>query len=468
MRSHGSLVPCVLCVIVCVVAGMAYSQEVTTSAEVSSLIGALRDAPTYERGAKRAAVVGLGSLATDPLIAAVNTRHTAEDAGFILNCVIALGELRATKATDLLIDILGERNLPLASVAASSLGQIWEGQGSQAEARPVNAALLGLLHSELPDIGVYMPALALVQVNGIPVERPRGLAADELRAAVSDWFSDNPGALPPPAQRPWQLNVYVALNDADAADGQAAVTALRQQRALGCIDPILAAVEEGNSASPELVKLMSELAGVAFPPAGMPQDADVQTQVTQWRWLWLATVAGQTDQNHVDYSLNGFEGALRRYKETPSDETAQPVNFFRMALLSQLSGPEALPASMSPKARDLLDGSLGRKQIIAQAVKELGEQPGVFEKSARLRLIGEQLRDERGREVATLFLGRLYDLAYAEENVSVATEYGQVLSIISAIPSNLRNTEIDIRRARLGEWLKEAQLLGLALDASAQ
>ena len=159
MRSHGSLVFCALCVIVCFGAGTAYSQQPTTSAEVGSVIDALRDAPAYERAEKRAEVVLLGDLAIDPLIAAVEARQSTEDGNLISNCIIALGELKAAKATDLLVQVLGEGNLPLACQAARSLGQIWEGKGPQEpQVKPVNAALLALLHSELPAVGVYPPA----------------------------------------------------------------------------------------------------------------------------------------------------------------------------------------------------------------------------------------------------------------------------------------------------------------------
>jgi len=471
MRSHGSLVFCALCVIVCFAAGTAYSQQPTTSAEVGSVIEALRQAPAYERAEKRAEVVLLGDLAIDPLIAAVEARQSTEDGNLVSNCIIALGELKAAKATDVLVQVLGEGNLPLACLAARSLGQIWEAKGPQEpQVKPVNAALLALLHSELPAVGVYPPGLALRQVNAIPLNRPESMSADQLRERVSEWFGKNPDALPPAAQRPWQLNVYVALKGSDDAARQQAIRALQQQRELGCIEPILAAVADGtapqDAVGQDLVKLVGELTGVAFPPAGMAGGAGPSEQVEQWRGLWFAQLASQTDQRHVDYALRGLEESLRRYEEAPTEDGAKPVKFFRAALLNQLPGPQAMPASLSPKAKDMLAGSLETKGIVANAVAALGDEVSPFAKNTQLRVIEDRSRGPWGREVAALFLGRLYDLAYDEQNASVAAEMGNVIAKISGIPCNLTHSQIDVRRARLAEWLRAGQALGLAADAT--
>ena len=468
MRSHGTLVSCVLGVVLCAAIETAYGQQTTTTADVDAALATLRSTAAYERAAARADVVKHGELALDPLVTAVAGRETAEDTNFVLNCVIALGEIADARATDTLVQVLGESNMPMALAAARSLGQIWEGTNAGTpEVQKVNAALLALLHSELPEVGVYMPGVALVQINTIPLARPHGLPVDELRAGISDWFTRNPDALPAPGVRPWQLNAYMALHSQNAAAREAAVSALQQQRPLGAIDATLEAMAAGTTVTPDLRNLLADLSGVPFPPRGVPDDADLVTQIEQWRWQWLARLATQTDRRHVDYALSGLEGALQHYVEAPTDEAAEPVRFFRAALLSQLSDPDAVPATVSPKARTMLNDPLERKRIIQDAVATLAEVTAPLDKTAQLRIIQAQIRHDTGREVGMMFLSPLFDRAYREETPAVAGDMGEVLSRIRGIPVALKNISLlDMRQARLDRWLTEVQRLGLALEAT--
>ena len=464
MRSHGSLLLYALCAVLYLASGAAQAQ--TASAEVRSAIQALREAPPFARASERKAVVDLGDVAIDPLIEAVKARDTNEDVYFTANCIIALGELKAQKATDTLIEVLGEGNLPLAYWAAANLGRIWKGKGGQdPKVKSVNSALLAMLYSDLPEVAAYGPAVALAGVNTMGIERPRSRSGGELKSVIGNWFTRNPDALPPAAQRPWQLNVYVALNSKDAAARQVAIQALTQQRKLGCVDAIVdALVADADEQPPEasaLASLVGELTRVPFPPPGMPADASPQEQVRQWRWLWLRRLADQTDARSIQYAWRGLETSLARYQADPSDETAEPVKFFRSALLSQLSGPDAIAAAVSPKARDLLKESLEIKEKIANALNAVASATTPVEKGIYLDVIKDQTKTKRGVEVAAQFLDRLYGLAYDEVNAKVAKKIGYIMAKVSPIPCDLGRSEIGARRTRLKEWRKEAERLGL-------
>jgi hypothetical protein len=438
--------------------------------DVRAALTALKEAPAQEQLGKRTAIVQLGDAAVDSLIGVLEDSAERQDGVFVGHCVLALGEIKAERATDALLPLLQVGDLPLAYAASQALGMIWAGKGgTAAETRNVNAALLGLLCSNLPDAALYGPALALIKVNAMPVERPESLDAAQLRKVVDAWMVANPGALPAFDQRPWQLNLRTLLTSADVAARQQALQALRQQRALGAVDAILDALAgpPAEQVVRELGGLLGELTGVSFPPEGMESGSDLQEQILAWRGRWFDAARRQTDPRYAKYAWDQLELALVQYNETPSEQGAERIKYFRALLLYLASGPEDVPPGASPMARDLLVTPLEMKKRAADAVAALEskERPlSAFEKMTQLRIIHEQVSTRGGRDVGMVFLTRLAKAAWDEQDMNVAQQVGNILARVSGVPCALERREIEKRRASLTEWADTVRKLGVPLE----
>ncbi len=453
----------ILLVAACCLARAGFAQEGVTAESVRRAMEALEKAPKYERAGKRADVVNAGQVAISPLIDVVRGHGEAKDVNYMGHCILALGELKAREATDVLIDALGSSSLQLAYWSATALGQMWEGLGaSEPQARQVNAALLAVLYSQVPDTFVYGPGLALVKINGIPAARPESMAADELRGAIDAWLAGNTGSVPPADQQPWQLNLRTVLATQDEATRQNALQALREKRDLGPVEPMLDALanEQGASAPVRqaLGQLLGELTGVAFPPDIPGGAGDTASEVQVWRLQWFAELARHAEPRYVAYSWRELEISLRQYAADPGDTTAGRIAYFRAALIHQVPDPDAIPTIATPKAKELLTDPLTTKKKIADAIAGLEKNPDDAEKTSHLRLIEEELDDAKkakyARDVAALFLPRLAKLAREEKNSAVATTCGNILGRVSMYPCPLDHPQLDVRQARLDEWLQ--------------
>jgi len=454
----------------CVALPSTSGQTAVTASDVRRAIQRLKDAPRYERSKERSELVKLGQAAVDQLIEAVKTYRDEKDTNFIGQCILALGELKDQKATDALLDVLNSGNMMLWYWSNKALGEIWAGHGgSGAEAQKVNAALLSALYSDVPDVAVYGPALALVKINNIPIKRPEDKTADQLRDAIGQWMQANASALPPADQQPWQLNVRTALSATDDATRQQAIAALRQKRELGPIEPLLEALGKKGAlpsrVRAELGQLLGELTGVPFPPASSDSPADEAAQVEQWRAQWLDVLKTHSEPRYVDYSWRGLEASLRRYRVDPNEAMAQRVKYFRTALLHQLPDPDAIPATASAKARELMTAPLEIKKVIQDAMAVLESGSDAFEKQARLRVIEDELKKKYAKEVGAIFLDRLAKVAYNEQNQRVASQLGRILTKLSGVPCELDNPNQDFRRARLDTWVDEARRFGVAVHS---
>ncbi len=449
----------------CLLSRAAVGQDAVTAQQVRRCINALERTPNYERTEKRAELVELGQAAVDQLITIVKGHRDAEDVNCIGHCIIALGELGAKEAGDVLIDALSSANMQLVYWAASALGQIWEGQGgTDAQSQQVNAALLALLYSDTPLAMAYGPALALIKINGIPTtaKRPEILTPEDIKAEIDNWLVTNPNSLPPVDQQPWQLNLRTALTTPDAAARQSAIQALRQKRGLGPVEPILSVLGGERSApagaNNELAQLLGELTAVAFPPKIEGDVADPVKQVDEWRRLWFQELKQHGEPRYVAYSWQQLESGLRDYAMNPDETTAGEVKYFRAALIHQLADADAILASASPKAKELLTEPLKIKKQIGDAVVGLEAGPDDYEKRSHLKVIDEQLDLPFGRQVGNLFSERLARVAYDETNTTVAGKFGYALAKISGVPCNLDYPQIDARRARLQLWLTSVGL----------
>jgi hypothetical protein len=456
----------------CLGFGQARAQVTVTPADVRNALEELREAPAYERSDKRQDVVKMGELAVDPLIEVVQAHREAGDANFVGQAIIALGELKAERATDPLTDVLGSTNLQLVYLAAAALGEVWEGKGGQEEAREANAALMGALLADAPPVAAYGPALALVKINGIPVQRPESQEADALAQEIAAWFSANTAALPPAQERPWLVNVYMIFSTQEVAERRAAIEALRQERSLAPVATIASALADEQSVAGalrgELGTLLGELTGVPFPPEGLPTDASAAEQVYAWKWDWLDELRRNSDEKHVRYAWQQLERTLRSYSNSPSEEAAEEVKYYRAALISQLPNLDALPRTASSGVRELLKAPLSIKSKMADAVEQLEREPGDFEKLTQLEIVLEEADREFGKEVGLLFLGRLYALAYEEVNLNIAKQYGAALTKISTIPCDMSAVSLDGRRERLDRWRDEVTDAGIVLEVPAE
>jgi hypothetical protein len=459
--------------LLCVATPVALGQAAAPPGDAAAALTALKQAAEYERGAKRAAVVASGNEAVAPLIAAVEELPATADTSYVGNCIIALGELKAQEATDALITALDSGKMQIVYWAAMALANIWEGKGATNEqARPVNAALLGAVCSDVPPIDTLGPALALVKINGMPIVRPESLEPEKLADQVGEWFNANPAALPPADQRPWPVNLYVVLTSADEAARQGALQALRQSGDLGPIEQILGVLSVEGSADESvrssLTQLLNDLTGVPFPPAGADAAAAPAGLVVAWKWQWFAKLSRQTDKKYVLYSWRQLEDSLRFYAESPSDDTAGSVRFYRLALLYQLGDPSAIPVGGSTQAKNLLTKPLTTKRRIADALAVLEGTPSSFDKSTQLGIIEDETNGKAGKEVCVLFLGRLARLAANEANLNFAQQLGRILSQVSAIPCDLERSTIERRRDMLTEWENRVREAGFTLEEPAR
>ncbi len=452
-----------------VLSAPALGQEGTGATSVRAALEAMRDAPKHERAEKRQQLVQLGAGAVDALIAQVQKHKEAADLNFAANCIMALGELKARPATDALLGVLDGGNPMLKYLACSALGEIWAAGNDQDEtARRVTARLVATLQNVVAPAAVYGPALAIIQVNDAPIQKPRAMQPEELAGQVLDWVARNPDALPPPAEQPWQLNLRAALTNEDAGRRQAHLQALRQKRPLGLVEPVLAMLAETNSVPQdlraELGNILGEVSGIPFPPQGLAADATIAEQTYTWRWSWLAKLTEANEGRYVEYAWGEFEGALRAYEVSPSEEAAAQVRYYRTIVLNQLSGPGALPAGASAKATELTRRPLEIKQRIAEAVRVLEEATGDFQKATQLKRISEEADKEFGQEVGRMFLGRIAAKASEERNLNIARQMGTVLSKISGIPCDLGYSDIAKRRDQLAKWRDALERAGISID----
>jgi hypothetical protein len=422
--------------------------------------------------------VKLGDAAVDPLIAEVEKLPLATDPNYIGQCVIALGELKAPRATSVLITVLESEWMQLVYWASASLADIWEGKaGTNEQGKLANAMLLGKLYSNRPSLAVLGPALALVRMNNIPIAHPEGMTPEQLREEISKWVAQNPGALPPPEQQPWQVLLHTALAATDAAARQTALQILQQKGDLGPIEPILSVLAKAgqtpDAASSDLGKLLTAITGVAFPPEGTAPTASSQDLVATWKGFWFQKLSRQTDPKYVSYAWRELENSLRLYEDSPSENTDAPLRYYRSVLLYQLRGPDAIPSVASPQAKELMSKPLEAKKRIAEALAKLETPGSALDKSVQLNIISDETSKKPGpgetsqkigREVALQFLGRLDRLAKEEPNQKMAKLLGTILWQVSGIPCDLDRDTIERRRDKLTEWENAAKKVGLPLE----
>jgi HEAT repeat protein len=449
-------------------AALAQTPEATVSVE--SALQQLRDAPNVERSQKRAALVALGQNAVAPLIAQVKQLYGTENTSLLINCIRALGELKAQEATAPLMEVLNGSDVRLVYFAAEALGRIWEGKGADTpQGKQLNAALLAVLYSGLGPELVFAPGIALVRVNSIPLQRAESLSAEELLSGIDAWVNGNSNAVPPVADQPWQLLLRTILTSRDAATRASATQALVQKRDLSPVEMILDALaaqqQPSDQVRQELAGLLNQLTGEPFPVEAASSPATPAAQVEAWRARWLARLKKETQPAALTLAWNELERSLRKYYvEKPTGEAAAVVVDYRNVVVHQLSDPSGMPASASPKAKELLTPALESKKRIAEAVASLEGTPSGLTKQVELGAIWEEARKPHSQQVCIQFLGRLVRLARAEAEDTVVVQMGNLLGLISGVPCTLDGRTVEERSKQLDEWINTIRMIGLPLE----
>jgi len=457
MIIHRKLAGCILlaALVLSAQAGIAQengSEEDADSAnEVQTALQELRDTPSYERAEKRRDLVQLDQQAVQPLMQEVSDYKQIQDSNYITNCIIALGELGDTAATDVLLKALESQNKQIVYQAAVTLGDVWEGkQNTGEQIKNVNAQLLGLFYRNYPDMEALGAAIGLVKINGLNF-RPQDMAvSDALRANIEQWWKANNRVLPPVNAQPWPLLLQRVI----AGQGDTARQTLISRKPLAAIENLtkhLARPEGEISQSQwqDLGGILTQITGVPFPPNG--GQGSRQDLIKKWKQNWYLALRQRTDQKHITYAWTKLEEKVRQIKMNPSENLTAQIQTYRDILLTQMRGPDDIPADASDEVVRLLETPLEKKEQIAAAMSELDQSTPDYEKIEKLHRIQDAVGEREGREVAGQFLGDITELARAEQNRDVLTLLSNIMSRISGIPCDLGSEGVD-RSQAISEW----------------
>ena len=457
MIIHRRLAGCILLAVLLLATQAGIAQEngsgedADSANEVQTTLQELRDTPSYERTEKRRDLVQLGQQAVQPLIQEVSRYKQTQDTNYIANCIIALGELGDTAATDVLLQALDSQNKQIVYQAAATLGTLWEGkQNTGDQIKNINAQLLGLFYRSYPDMTALGAAIGLVKINDLDF-RPQDMAlAGELRNNVENWWKANNQALAPVDAQPWPL----LLERVIAGQASQARQALVSRKPLEAIENITKQLsrpssEISQSRWQELGNILTQITGVPFPPNG--SQGNRQQIVSRWRQQWFLALRQRTDQQHMTYAWKKLEEKVRRVKMDPSDELTNEIQTYREILLTQMSSPNDIPTDASDEVVRLLEEALQQKEQIGEAMSELTQNTPDYEKIEKLHRIQDAVSEKAGRKVAGQFLGKITELARNEQNQDVLTLLSNIMSRISGIPCDLGSEGVN-RQQAIREW----------------
>ena len=458
MIIHRRLAGCILlaALLLATQAGIAQengaSEETDSANEVQTALQELRDTPSYERTEKRRDLVQLGQQAVQPLIQEVGRYKETQDANYIANCILALAEIGDTVATDALLQALDSQDKQVVYQAAVALGNIWEEQqNTSAQIKTVNARLLGLFYSAYPGMEALGAAIGLVKINALNF-RPQDMAlADELRNNVEQWWKTNNQALPAIDAQPWPLLLQRVIANQDDNARQALIS----RKPLDAIDNLTKHLSRPNSEISQsqwqqLGNILTQITGVPFPPNGNTQG-NRQQMVDRWRQKWFLTLRQRDDQQHLTYAWKKLEEKARQIRMDPSEALTGQIQTYRDILLTQMDGPDDIPADASDEVVRLLEEPLELKEQIAAAMSELSQTTPDYEKIEKLHRIQDAVRERAGRKVAGQFLGEITELARNEQNQDVLTLLSNIMGRISGIPCDLGSEGVNPSQA-INQW----------------
>ncbi len=437
--------------------------QVEEAESPSELLSAMEQAAEFERGEERDRLVEVAqeggsqraAAIVEALIRQVENRAEARDPNYIGHCVLALEELRAQEATEVLLDVLQDPYLPLSYLATRALGTIYQGRGGTAEqAQDVNLALLAVAYGGAPDPLPYGATIALCRVNGITgAEPPESLARAALRRRLDEWVAAG-NQLPQLSQMPWPVVLHVAITG-NPEPRRNAIQILRQRRELEPVGRIITLLQDEDldaGTKEALGALLGELTAVPYPP-NSAEGTGPAGLMAEWRQRWHRRLSQQSDLQHVTYAWRQLELAVADYLADPNDEKSRVVGGLRSVLLEQLGGPEEIPPHATAQTRALLEPPLRSKLAIEDAVVTLRRGDATeFETNEALQSIQGELAKEHGTEVGRLFLEPLAQIAAQEQNRMFAADLGSLLWELTGIPLDLDEAVLETRQQRLLQW----------------
>lgn len=438
------------------VAQQAGTEEEATS-EAETALNNLRNSRPFRRQDARRELVSVGQPAVQPLIDEVSGYKTIGDQNYVVNCIIALGDLGDPAATDVLLQTLQSHNEHISYQSGVALGKIWEEQQSSSRIAEVNAELLGVFYQSYPDMKGMGAAIGLSRINGFSF-RPQDLSMDtDLRTRMEQWWTTGQADLPPLDAQPWPLLLRrVIVNQNNQARQQ-----LISRKPLEAVDRIVRHLARPGSEVPQNVwqnlgNVLAQITGVEFPPSDAGQGAGRKEQVARWAQKWAVKLRQTTDKEHINYVWRKLEEKVQQLKMEPTDQLTGEIQGYREILLTQMASPDDIPPDASREVTRLLAEPLEVKQDIADSVAQLQQSVPDWQKLELLQDIKDSLTEPGGTEVAGQFIGRITALARKEKNKNVLALLGDVMSRISGIPCDLTSETVD-RSQAMKDWLDKLQ-----------
>lgn len=451
MKSARQLISVGLLILVVLASATATAQQGNGGdggASAENALSELMNTAPVNRASARQAVEELGNQAVQPLIEEVQGYQPGGDTNYVANCILALGNLGDTAATNALLEALQYEDQQVAYQAARALGKIYSQQDGGGRTREVNGALAAMVFRHHPRPLALGAAIALAQINGIVENPTRRELEGDLYPAVTDWMGANPDQLPPLEDQSWPLLLHTFTQGQQSGRRSQAREVLAGNKPLPAVEVIVEILRGKRTDIPddrwtELAGLLEDITGVSF-----PSDGSREERLTQWRQQWRRNLKTRTGEDFRNYCWRMLEEKITAVKQNPTQETKEAANTYKEILLNQMESPEQIPDWASETASDLLRRPIELKQRVESALNNVNPDTPAYRKIAELTNVRAVAREDEGPPVVRMFAGQLIELARQEENEDVQAMLSTILTTMSGIPVDLSNENA------LEEWLQ--------------
>ncbi len=416
--------------------------------DVQQALNELKNTAPVDRTEAREAVEELGNSAVQPLIEQVKNPGPDTGANYVTNCVIALGNLGDTAATNVLVDALDNSERQVAYTAARALGKIYSGDTSGGQARKVNGALAATMYRHYPRPLSLGAAIALAQINDIGQNPTRRNLEGDLYPAVTQWVAENPDRLPPLADQNWRLLLQTMIISPQAERRNQAAELLVGKKPLQAVEAIVEILRGEHADIPDerwsdLAELLDDITGVSVPP-----DGNQQERLDNWTQQWQRELKKRTGEEFRNYCWKMLDEKITALRRNPTEEAKKKVETYKDILLSQMDSPDAIPRSASRTATTLLRKPLQLKEKVHNALQKLGPDTPAYQKIGQLAQIRSVTKQDAGPPVVRLFAPQLVELAREVDNADVEAMMSTILTKMSEIPVDLSKQDA------LQRWLE--------------
>ncbi|MEF8788162.1 MAG: HEAT repeat domain-containing protein [Planctomycetota bacterium] len=454
MKSARKLISVGLLVLLVCTAATAIAQQegggAGGAAEVDTALNELRNTSPTDRAEARQAVQELGNDAVQPLIEEVQGYSPGGDANYVANCIIALGNLGDSAATNALLEALENENQQIAYTAARALGKIHSGSSINDQVREVNGALAATVYREYPHPLALGAAIALSQINGIGQNPTSRNLEGDLYPAVTQWYGQNPDSLPALENQSWPLLLQTAVNAQQQSRRDQATELLVGRKPLEAVNVIFDLLrgeraQVSDERWSELAGMLEDITGVSF-----PQDGSQQERLDAWTQQWQRNLKTRTGEEFRNYCWRMLDEKITDFKREPTTGTEQEVNTYKEILLSQMDSSDQIPNWASETAADLLREPIEMKQTVQGAMDAIGPDTAAYRKIAELSRVRSVVRKDDGPPVVRMFAPGLVQMARQTENEDVRAMLSTILTLMTGIPVDLS------KEGALQEWLQQA------------